>query len=154
MPPIEAKVIKYKKAIPLGDNEGIYVQDRITSKMRSVSGSTYMLTQNEELWAKTQSPTLEKLLRSPKNPLADRSVFGSRSQVRGRIESAAEAAFDPIPVLKMKIIETFLIFGLISRRQEKSFENLNSQIWDKSLDVRVIFSVQLLINWFIKKEIL
>ena len=103
MPPIEAKVIKYKKAIPLGDNEGIYVQDRITGKVRSVIGSTYMLTQNEELWAKTLSPAVEKLLRSPKDPLADRSVVGSRSQVGGRIESTAEAVFDPTRVVSYRV---------------------------------------------------
>ncbi|KAI2577986.1 MVP isoform 8, partial [Pan troglodytes] len=39
-----------EKAIPLDENEGIYVQDVKTGKVRAVIGSTYMLTQDEVLW--------------------------------------------------------------------------------------------------------
>ncbi|KAM7535706.1 hypothetical protein Aperf_G00000089290 [Anoplocephala perfoliata] len=77
VPPIEVEVVKRQKAIPLGDNEGVYVRDRITGKVRSVIGTTYMLKQNEELWEKTLSPAVEELLRSTKDPLADRSVVGA-----------------------------------------------------------------------------
>ncbi|MDG6100469.1 colicin uptake protein, partial [Alteromonas sp. ZYF713] len=84
VPPIEVEVVSRRKAIPLGDNEGIYVRDRITGKVRSVVGSTYMLTHNEELWEKTLPAAVEELLRSTKDPLADRSVAASRGRlVRG-----------------------------------------------------------------------
>uniref|UniRef100_A0A0R3T9X5 Major vault protein n=1 Tax=Rodentolepis nana TaxID=102285 RepID=A0A0R3T9X5_RODNA len=80
VPPIEVQVVKSQKAIPLADNEGIYVRDRITGKVRSVVGTTYMLTQNEELWEKSLSPAVEELLRSTKDPLADRSVVGASAR--------------------------------------------------------------------------
>lgn len=40
------------KAIPLDENEGIYVRDIKTGRVRSVVGQTYMLKENEELWPK------------------------------------------------------------------------------------------------------
>ena len=36
-------------------------------------GSTYMLTQDEELWEKHLPPAVEDLLSQAKDPLADRS---------------------------------------------------------------------------------
>ena len=36
-------------------------------------GSTYMLTQDEELWEKNLPPAVEDLLSQAKDPLADRS---------------------------------------------------------------------------------
>ncbi|KAM7535795.1 hypothetical protein Aperf_G00000089257 [Anoplocephala perfoliata] len=72
VPPIEVEVVKRQKAIPLGDNEGVYVRDRITGKVRSVIGTTYMLKQNEELWEKTLSPAVEELLRSTKDSSSNR----------------------------------------------------------------------------------
>ena len=41
--------------------------------MRAVTGETYMLSQDEELWAKELSPAVEELLQSAKDPVADRS---------------------------------------------------------------------------------
>ena len=42
-------------------------------QVRSVCGSTYMLTQDEELWEKNLPPAVEDLLSQAKDPLADRS---------------------------------------------------------------------------------
>nr|CDS29745.1 major vault protein [Hymenolepis microstoma] len=39
-----------------------------------------MLTQNEELWEMSLSPAVEELLRSTKDPLADRSVVGAAAR--------------------------------------------------------------------------
>ena len=36
-------------------------------------GATYMLTQDEELWAKELPPAVEKLIQEARDPLADRS---------------------------------------------------------------------------------
>lgn len=80
VPPIEVEVVKSQKAIPLGDNEGIYVRDRVTGKVRSVVGATYMLAHNEELWEKSLSPAVEELLRSTKDPMADRSIVGAMAR--------------------------------------------------------------------------
>lgn len=73
VPPVEVEVVCKRKAIPLDDNEGIYVRDTRTGKVCSVTGSTYMLKENEELWSKELSPAIEVLLQNSRDPLADRA---------------------------------------------------------------------------------
>ena len=62
VPPVEVEVVTKRKAMPLDENEGIYVRDIKTGKIRAVIGETYMLNQDEELWEKTLAPEVEKLL--------------------------------------------------------------------------------------------
>lgn len=73
VPPVTVEVLLRRQAIPLDENEGIYVRDIKTGKVRAVIGHTYMLTQDEELWAKDLPKNVEDLLASTKDPLADRS---------------------------------------------------------------------------------
>ncbi|CDI97635.1 major vault protein [Echinococcus multilocularis] len=105
VPPIEVEIVSTRKAIPLGDNEGIYVRDRITGKVRSVVGSTYMLTQNEELWEKTLPAAVAELLLSTKDPLADRSVAASRGRaVRGGDAGEPKSPkYDPTRVVNYRV---------------------------------------------------
>lgn len=77
VPPVEVEVVTKRKAIPLDENEGIYVRDIKTGKVRAVCGETYMLTQDEELWEKKLPPAVETLINAGKDPLADR---GTRMQ--------------------------------------------------------------------------
>ena len=62
IPAVEADVVLRRKAIPLDVNEGIYVRDVKTGKIRSVIGSTYLLTENEELWEKELPAQVEQLI--------------------------------------------------------------------------------------------
>jgi major vault protein len=62
IPAVEAEVVLRRKAIPLDVNEGIYVRDVKTGKIRSVIGSTYLLTENEELWEKELPSQVEQLI--------------------------------------------------------------------------------------------
>ncbi|XP_034568227.1 major vault protein isoform X2 [Notolabrus celidotus] len=73
VPPAAVEVMLKRQAIPLDENEGIYVRDIKTGKVRAVIGHTYMLTQDEELWQKELPSNVEALLASPLDPLADRS---------------------------------------------------------------------------------
>ncbi|KAM6914734.1 major vault protein [Lycodopsis pacificus] len=73
VPPIAVEVALRRQALPLDENEGIYVRDIKTGKVRAVIGHTYMLTQDEELWQKELPPNVETLLASNLDPLADRS---------------------------------------------------------------------------------
>ncbi|CAL9692919.1 unnamed protein product [Knipowitschia caucasica] len=73
VPSASVEVILRRQAIPLDENEGIYVRDIKTGKVRAVIGHTYMLTQDEELWQKQLPQNVEALLASPQDPLADRS---------------------------------------------------------------------------------
>ncbi|EGD78575.1 major vault protein [Salpingoeca rosetta] len=73
VPPVQVEVVQKREAIPLDDNEGIYVRDTKTGKVRAVIGQTYMLTQDEELYHKELPQNVEELLASQRDPLADRS---------------------------------------------------------------------------------
>ncbi|XP_071093773.1 major vault protein-like [Haliotis cracherodii] len=76
VPPVEVEVVMKRQAIPLDENEGIYVRDIKNGKVRAITGETYMLNQDEELWEKTLAPIVENLLAIGKDPLADRSDRG------------------------------------------------------------------------------
>uniref|UniRef100_A0A674CBM5 Major vault protein n=1 Tax=Salmo trutta TaxID=8032 RepID=A0A674CBM5_SALTR len=84
VPPAAVEVMLRRQAIPLDENEGIYVRDIKTGKVRAVIGHTYMLTQDEELWAKNLPQNVEALLASTKDPLADRSDRSKEVEVKDR----------------------------------------------------------------------
>ncbi|XP_055050311.2 major vault protein [Misgurnus anguillicaudatus] len=73
VPPATVEVLLRREAIPLDENEGIYVRDIKTGKVRAVIGQTYMLTHDEELWEKDLPANVETLLGQARDPLADRS---------------------------------------------------------------------------------
>ncbi|XP_048064535.1 major vault protein isoform X2 [Megalobrama amblycephala] len=76
VPPSTVEVLIRRDAIPLDENEGIYVRDIKSGKVRAVIGQTYMLTQDEELWEKELPANVESLLAQSRDPLADRSERG------------------------------------------------------------------------------
>ncbi|XP_013360227.1 PREDICTED: major vault protein isoform X1 [Chinchilla lanigera] len=75
VPSAKVEVVEERQAIPLDENEGIYVQDIKTGKVRAVIGSTYMLSQDEVLWEKELPPGVEELLNKAQDPLADRGMM-------------------------------------------------------------------------------
>ena len=52
VPPVQARVVRKNVAIPLHENEGIYVRDIKTGQVRAEIGKTYLLNENEEVWSK------------------------------------------------------------------------------------------------------
>ncbi|XP_016074079.1 PREDICTED: major vault protein [Miniopterus natalensis] len=79
VPSAKVEVVEERQAIPLDENEGIYVQDIKTGRVRAVIGSTYMLTQDEVLWEKELPPGVEELLNKGQDPLADRGLEMSKT---------------------------------------------------------------------------
>ncbi|XP_056607841.1 major vault protein isoform X2 [Triplophysa dalaica] len=73
VPPVSVEVLMRREAIPLDENEGIYIRDIKTGKVRAMIGQTYMLTHDEELWEKELPANVEALLSQACDPLADRS---------------------------------------------------------------------------------
>ncbi|XP_066484436.1 major vault protein [Tiliqua scincoides] len=73
VPPVEVEVLERRRSIPLAENEGIYVRDIKTGKVRAVIGQTCMLSQDEELWEKELPPYMEALLVTGRDPVVDRS---------------------------------------------------------------------------------
>ncbi|CAF4568049.1 unnamed protein product [Rotaria sp. Silwood1] len=70
IPPTQVEVVNRQKAIPLDENEGIYVRNIKSGRVRAVIGETYMLTQDEELWDKELPEQIEYLL--TRDPLTER----------------------------------------------------------------------------------
>lgn len=64
LPPVEVAILETRTAIPLDDNEGIYVRDINSGQVRAVSGKTYLLEANQELWEKELSLEVEQLLKA------------------------------------------------------------------------------------------
>jgi len=62
VPPVQVEIVEKRRAIPLDENEGIYIRDIKTGKVRAVTGESYMLNPYEELWDKDLSDTVEELL--------------------------------------------------------------------------------------------
>ena len=60
--PLELTLLEKRRAIPLDDNEGIYVRNLFTGTIKMISGETYLLTASEELWGKELNPEIEVLL--------------------------------------------------------------------------------------------
>ncbi|NXX97715.1 MVP protein, partial [Centropus bengalensis] len=74
VPPTEVAVLERRRAVALADNEGIYVRDIRTGKVRVVTGQTYMLTEAEELWEKELPPSVEALLAESHGDLRGRDA--------------------------------------------------------------------------------
>jgi len=62
VPPVEVEIVEKRKAIPLDENEGVYIRDIKTGKVRSVRGQSLMLQPHEELWEKNLPTVVEELL--------------------------------------------------------------------------------------------
>ena len=71
IPAVEVEIVEKRRAIPLSDNEGIYVRDITTGKVRSEIGKSYMLKPNEELWEKTLPEVVETLLQKASGSTRD-----------------------------------------------------------------------------------
>jgi major vault protein len=62
VPPVTVDVVEKRQSFPLDQNEGIYVRDLKTGKIRSVTNCVYMLSPYEELWEKPLPDSIEVLL--------------------------------------------------------------------------------------------
>lgn len=67
VPSVEVEIVERRRSIPLDENEGIYVRDIKTGQVRAVTGQTYLLKPNEELWKKDLPKIVEELLAKEKS---------------------------------------------------------------------------------------
>ncbi len=59
---MEVTLIEARQAIPLDENEGIYIRDKVTGEVYTHKGSTYLLKSHQELWNKELDEDTEYLL--------------------------------------------------------------------------------------------
>lgn len=112
VPNVYVEVTTRRKAIPLDENEGIYVRDKKTGKVRAVVGETYMLNQDEELWEKALPDEVEALLN--KDALADRN---NRKATSGKVRVKSQLVSYKVPhngavqIYDYKLKKSRVIFG-------------------------------------------
>jgi len=79
VPPKESTILAKREAIPLDKNEGIYVRNIKSGDTRKVTGETYMLNEDEELWEKELPNHIESLL-------CNTSAYGNADEHHEAIE--------------------------------------------------------------------
>jgi len=106
VPPVTVEVIEKRRCTPLDENEGIYVRDIKTGRVRSVTGMSYMLQPYEEKWAKVLPPSVEEALtkdrktgvaakRDPYRVVTYRAPHNSAVQVYDYKSKTARVSFGP-----------------------------------------------------------
>jgi len=127
IPPVEVEVVERRKAIPLDENEGIYVRDITTGKIRAHIGSSYMLAPNEELWAKTLPREVETLLRiDPSRDKADKQM-GGKAREQTRVVSYRVPHGAAVQVYDYEKKKSRVVFGpeLVLLGPDEHFTTLN-----------------------------
>ncbi|CAF3454583.1 unnamed protein product, partial [Rotaria sp. Silwood2] len=116
IPPVQVEVLQKRKAIPLDENEGIYVRDLKTGRVRAIVGNTYMLTQDEELWEKELPLSIEEFLQ--RDSLVDRrtkttvtSSFQTTKRDKSRLVTYRVPQNQAVQVFDYKEKNSRIIFG-------------------------------------------
>ena len=63
IPPIEVTIVEHRKAIPLKEDEGVYIRNNITGEVKKFMGETIMLKEFEALWEKELTEEVEERLK-------------------------------------------------------------------------------------------
>ncbi|KAH3882664.1 major vault protein-like [Dreissena polymorpha] len=133
VPPVEVEVVMKRQAIPLDENEGVYVRDIKTGRVRAVTGETYMINQDEELWAKELPPAVEALLAAAKDPIADRGdrrtgpAEGSKPRDKTRVISFRVPHNAAVQIYDYKEKKARVVFGpeLVMLGPDEQFTQLS-----------------------------
>jgi len=181
IPSIEVEILEKRRTIPLDENEGIYVRDLDTGKVRTVTAESYMLKSNEELWEKELPEGIEELLTrreytgahgnaAAKNDLPDktrvvtyRAPHNSAVQVYDYTKNVSRVQFGPDLVM-LGPDEHFTLVSLSGGKpkQQNAIQSLCILLGpDFMTDIVTVetsdharLSLQLAYNWFfdINKE--
>ena len=105
-PPVEVEVLATRKAIPLHENEGIYVRNTKTGAVRAVIGHTYMLGEDEELWEKQMNAMVRSLLDKNRDVNADRGEWlnpqrAARNKSKAQDQAVIENNEDELTACKV-----------------------------------------------------
>lgn len=99
IPPVQVEILEKRRVIPLDENEGIYIRDLRTGRVRSVTGESYLLQSNEELWEKEMPPEVEQLLgrdqREKTRIVTYRAPHNSAVQIYDYREKKSRVVFGP-----------------------------------------------------------
>jgi len=145
---VAVDVLEKRRAIPLDENEGIYVRDIKTGRVRAVTGQSYMLSSYEELWKKDCPAVVETLL--AKEITRDRASGGSsHSSARdpSRVVTYRTPHNSAVQVYDFKSRHARVVFGpdLVMLGPDEQF-TVNSLSGDVPKKAHVIQSLALLLG--------
>jgi len=104
IPPVEVEVVTRRRAIPLHENEGIYVRNTNNGQVRAVIGSSYMLGEDEELWEKNIPDIVRTLISTERDTAADRGDYvNPNKEKRRKRDLEEEAVFDSSKVVSFQV---------------------------------------------------
>ena len=103
VPPVKVEVLDKRKVIPLDKNEGIYVKDIRTGKVRMEIGQSYMLKAHEELFVMELDELTEKILAK------DRTEKGER--IKYKVVSNRVPYNAAVQIYNFKKKTTNVVFG-------------------------------------------
>ena len=126
--PLELELLEKRKAIPLDENEGIYVRDIFTGNIKMISGQTYLLAAHEELHEKELSPVVEELLSGN---------FAGTVFASAEVDEKGDMKYN-----KNKTLKTREKFRVVTFRAP---DNSAVQVFDyKSMSSRIVFGPELI----------
>jgi major vault protein len=127
IPQVEVEVVERRHAIPLDENEGIYVRDVSSGHIRAIIGQSYMLKPNEELWSKVLPAEVEQLL--TKEASRDAKDKGDSSKTRDptRVVSYRVPHGAAVQVYDYEKKKSRVVFGpeLVLLQPDEHFTTLN-----------------------------
>jgi major vault protein len=147
VPHVAVEILERRRAVPLDLNEGIYVRDIKSGKVRSVVGETYMLSPYEELWEKDLPPVVEQLLNSVAESDPNAASKKTQQRDRTRVVTFRAPHNSAVQIYDYKAKQPRVVFGpeLVVLGPEEHFTVL-SLSGDKPKRPHVIKAIALLLG--------
>ena len=152
VPPVSVDIVERRRAIPLDQNEGIYVRNIETGQVRTVAGQTYMLDPSEQLWSKELPPVVEDLLNKDatlqKEAHRNKSSSSSNaSRDKTRVVTYRTPHNSAVQIFDFKAKKARVVFGpdLVMLGADEQF-TVNSLSGDVPKRPHVIKSLSLLLG--------
>jgi len=145
VPPTQVEIVEKRRAIPLDENEGIYVRDIKTGHVRKVTGPTsYLLKPNEELWAKELPKAVEELLAKERS---DSDSYSGEGRDKTRVVTYRAPHNSAVQIYDYKEKKSRVVFGpeLVMLGPDEHFTVL-SLSGDKPKRPHVIKSIALMLG--------
>jgi len=112
VPPVTVDILEKRRAIPLDENEGIYVRDITTGKVRAIKGQSYMLNPYEELWEKFVPDVVEELLgKEVTRDRANKSNTGAAARDKTRVITYRTPHNSAVQIYDYKSKQSRVVFG-------------------------------------------
>eukprot|EP01126_Amoeba_proteus_P027920 TRINITY_DN2762_c0_g2_i1.p1 TRINITY_DN2762_c0_g2~~TRINITY_DN2762_c0_g2_i1.p1 ORF type:complete len:848 (-),score=185.69 TRINITY_DN2762_c0_g2_i1:144-2624(-) len=111
VPPVTVDIVEKRTAFPLDENEGIYVRDLKTGRVRAVSGEVYMLKPYEELWEKELPQIVEDLLNQDADQSSGLVRTSKTKRVKTRVVTYQIPHSTAVQIYDYKLKKPRVVFG-------------------------------------------